>query len=171
LIKSDIEANFRDYGRTSGETSNITIFSGGEVQWKQLAPSTIKAYRKKGYETRPTLDKHAGGLRRSIGIQKLSNWQVMITGNMPYSAIHQYGKTIEHSQREGSAKWKAIGSKKTGYKFRFAKKSSKRAIERKFKVGAYKVVIPARPYITLTPEDVTEIVNLISLYIVPQGSR
>jgi phage gpG-like protein len=173
LIKSDIEANFRNYGRTSGETSNITIFSGGDIQWKGLAPSTIKAYSRKkgkGYELRATLDR-THHLRNAIGIQRLSNWQVMITGNMPYSAIHQYGGTIHHSASSGTLRLRKTGSKKTGYKMQFAKSSHKRATTHEFKKGAYDTVIPPRPYITLTPEDVKEIVDLIGLYIVPQGVR
>jgi len=171
LVHDDIEANFKDYGRTSGETSNITIFSGGDIQWKGLAESTKKAYAKKKYDTEHATLWRTGHLRGSIGIQRLSNWQVMITSNMPYSAIHQYGGIIHHPESSGTLKLRKIGNKKVGYKIRFAKGSHKRATTHPFKKGAYDVVMPPRPYITLTPQDVTEIINLISLYIVPQGNR
>lgn len=164
MIHDDIIDNFTNYGRWSGETSNITIFSGGKQTWKQLAPSTIKAYRKKGYDTRPTLARSLH-LKHSIGVQKSGATSIRITANMPYAAIHQFGGEINFSAHEGVLRLRKVGSKKTGYKTQFAKSSHKRATMHKFKVGAYKVVIPARPFITLTKEDLNEIAKEIKKYI------
>ena len=113
LVQSAIDDNFDQNGRWDG--SGTDIFSGGEQRWTELAKSTEKRYSKLGYELKPTL-RRSGILQSSIEVRPYGKSSVMISSNLEYAAVHQFG------------------SSKNG--------------------------IPARPFITLTEQDVQDIVKI-----------
>ena len=165
-INNAIVMNFGAMGRWDGNTSKIDLFSGGEMQWSPLAPSTLKAYQKKGWDTRRTLYRSSGNsMMKTTKAQPAGTNKIMIVSNKPYSAIQNYGGDIHISAHESSAKWKTKKLASGKFSYRFAKSKSKRSIERKFKVGAYNIRIPASPFITLTKSDIDLMVADISRYL------
>ncbi len=157
LIDRAITANFDERGRWDGNESDITIFSGGSQKWKALASSTKEKYQRLGWELEPTLNR-TKGLMSTIEVRPQGKSSIIISVNSPYAAIHQFGGTLKPTipislkMRKffwakfyvtGIENWRALALTK--------KKELKPVIQ-----------IPARPYITLTEEDLEEIINVIS---------
>lgn len=146
-IKMMIDENFRFQGRWDGSSSgtNVNLFSGGQSQWVAHSQATTKAYSKSKRGNTPILMR-TGVLQRQIEVRPSGKNAVQISVNTPYAAIHQFGGIIEVPPHERSSKKKS---------------KTKNTIERKYKTKGYKIRIPARPYITLTNEDIDEILQLI----------
>lgn len=157
LIDRAITANFDERGRWDGNESDITIFSGGSQKWKALASSTKEKYQRLGWELKPTLNR-SKGLMSTIEVRPQGRSSIVVSANSPYAAIHQFGGTLKPSipitkktrkffwakfYESGQDKWKALALTK--------KKELRPTIK-----------IPARPYITLTEEDLEEIINLLN---------
>ena len=156
LIDRAISANFDERGRWDGNESDITIFSGGTQKWKALATSTKEKYQRLGWELEPTLNR-TKGLMSSIEVRPQGKSSVVISANSPYAAIHQFGGTLKPTIpislkmrkffwakyfETGFENWKALA---------LTKKKELRPV----------IQIPARPYITLTEEDLEEIITLL----------
>ena len=156
LIDRAISANFDERGHWDGNESDITIFSGGSQKWKALATSTKEKYQRLGWELEPTLNR-TKGLMSTIEVRPQGKSSVVISANSPYAAIHQYGGTVKPTipittrmrkffwakyYETGQENWKALALTK--------RKEIKPIIQ-----------IPARPYITLTEEDLEEIINYL----------
>lgn len=161
LVNAAIMKNFDSKGRWDGEGTGF--FSGGSKKWKPLAKSTAKRYNKLGWELNPTLER-TKFLKASIEVNPTSKG-VVASANTSYAAIHQFGGTIIVPAHERTIKYNAIKTATT-YKYRFAKKKSKRAIERKVRIPERKIIIPARPYFTLTDDDLNLISNKIAEFLV-----
>ncbi|MBX3045120.1 MAG: phage virion morphogenesis protein [Candidatus Kapabacteria bacterium] len=151
-IEIAIDRNFDEGGRWDG--SGTSILSGGSQKWKPLSFATKIGYKKFGYALSPTLHRSTAGLRTTISAQPRGSSSIGITANSPYAAIHQFGGTInkqvnvkEHARKITQAFGKSINPKN----IRVASFSRK-----------MNTVIPARPYITLTEEDLQDILDLIS---------
>lgn len=157
LIERAISENFNARGRWDGNESDISIFSGGSQKWKALASSTKEKYQRLGWELEPTLNR-TKGLMSTIEVRPQGKSSVVISANSPYAAIHQYGGTLKPTIpislkmrkffwakyfETGKDNWKALALTK--------KKELKPVIQ-----------IPARPYITLTEEDLEEIISLLN---------
>lgn len=158
LIDRAITANFDERGRWDGNESDITIFSGGSQKWKALASSTKEKYQRLGWELEPTLNR-TKGLMSTIEVRPQGKSSVVISANSPYAAIHQFGGTLKPTiqislkmrkffwakfYETGQENWKALALTK--------KKELKPVIQ-----------IPARPFITLTEEDLEEIANCLQI--------
>jgi len=152
VISTAIDRNFAENGRWDG--SGTGILSGGSQKWKPLSLATKIGYKKFGYDLSPTLHRSTAGLRTSVSVEPRGSSSIGITSNLPHSAIHQFGGTInkqvtvkEHTRKITQAFGKPIKPKS-------------------IKVGSFSrkmnTVIPARPYVTLTEEDLQDILNLIS---------
>lgn len=157
LIERAISENFDARGRWDGNENDITIFSGGSQRWQPLASSTKERYQELGWELEPTLNK-TKGLISTIEVRPYGGRSVLITANSPYAAIHQFGGIVAPIIRitpkmrkffwakfytTGQENWKA---------FALTKKKELRPV----------VQIPARPYITLTKDDLEEILQLFT---------
>ena len=155
LIDRAISANFDERGRWDGNESDITIFSGGSQKWKTLALSTKEKYQRLGWELEPTLNR-SKGLMSTIEVRPQGKSSIVVSTNSPYAAIHQYGGTLKPTipitskmrkffwakfYESGQENWKALALTK--------KKELKPVIQ-----------IPARPFITLTDEDLAEIIKI-----------
>jgi len=156
LIDRAISANFDERGRWDGNESDITIFSGGSQKWKALATSTKEKYKRLGWELEPTLNR-SKGLMSTIEVRPQGKSSVVISANSPYAAIHQYGGTLKPTipislkmrkffwakyYETGQENWKGLALTK--------KKELKPVLQ-----------IPARPFITLTEEDLEEIILIL----------
>lgn len=161
LIDRAITANFDERGRWDGNESDITIFSGGSQKWEALASSTKEKYQRLGWELEPTLNR-TKGLMSTIEVRPQGKSSVVISANSPYAAIHQFGGTLKPTIpislkmrkffwtkyfESGLENWKTLALTK--------KKELKPVIQ-----------IPARPFVTLTEEDLEEILQIFSSYLV-----
>lgn len=153
LIDRAISANFDERGRWDSNESDISIFSGGSQKWKALATSTKEKYQRLSWELEPTLNR-SKGLMSTIEVRPQGKSSIVISANSPYAAIHQFGGILKPTipislkmrkffwakfYETGQENWKALALTK--------KKELKPVIQ-----------IPARPYITLTAEDLEEII-------------
>ena len=176
MVLKCIQQNFNEGGRWNG--SGTDIFSGGSRPWVPLAKSTIAGYKKKGYALQATLNrKGAGGLTGSTVVTGSGN-KVHISNNTAYSRIHQLGGTINHpggtayiivdgmARFVSNAKAKQIESKKTGgstvIKRGLSVKSNGGLLNR---TSPHTIKIPARPWATLTPEDVQQILKFLAKFV------
>lgn len=162
LIDSAIQMNFTMKGRWNGSESDVNILSGGTQRWAPLASSTKQKYKKHSYELIATLDR-SRGLRSTIEPVPLGKSSVQITANSPYAAIHQHGGTIRHpggtpfiidenKMAVFISKDKAFELEAKGMKVRYTKPHS--------------IKIPPRPFLVLTPEDVEDILDVITAYLI-----
>ena len=141
------------HGRWDEDESNIGLFSGGSQKWKAIASSTKEKYKRLGWELEPTLNR-SKGLMSSIEVHPQGKTSVIISANAPYAAIHNYGGTVKPSititPRMRNFFW---------YKFYDIGLVSWKAMALTKKKKLEPVIqITARPFITLTEEDLEEII-------------
>lgn len=89
-VEAGIAKNFIKQGRWAGG-GEVTLLSGGDTRWVDLADSTKKQYEKKGWKQEPTLSRTGGGLAASIEVTPTSGLSIKISANKSYAAIHQFG--------------------------------------------------------------------------------
>lgn len=156
LIERAISENFDARGRWDGNENDITIFSGGSQKWKALASSTKEKYQRLGWELEPTLNR-SKGLMSTIEVRPQGKSSIVISANSPYAAIHQFGGTLTPTIPITSKMRKFFWAKyfETGFE------SWKGLALTKKKELKPVIQIPARPFITLTEEDLEEILALI----------
>jgi len=162
IITASVEKNFAAGGRWSGTVGQVM---GGSEQWRPLKPSTIRKRTKARTWPGKILQVSAGGLAASIAA-KATEDSVTVGTNKVYAAPHQFGATISMKGRNGSirlrtdTKGNLLRQAREG-KLRnlavFAKGHHKRAVERSFSGKDYTIDIPARPYLVVQEEDLTEI--------------
>lgn len=161
LILTSVEKNFDVGGRYSGASGDVM---GGMVKWDRLSPSTVKRrYRERTWPGK--ILQVSGRLAASIHA-KASKDSVIVDTNTEYAAMHQFGGTIQMKGKSGklrlrtTAKGELLRQGKEGilrHLAVFAKADHKRAVEREYTTKDYKVTIPARPFLVVQREDLTEI--------------
>lgn len=145
--------NFENEGRWNGVSDNVSIFSGGSNKWAPHKESTIESYfHSKTQRPNNQILKRSGAMERSIEVYAIEEGDpgLIISTGMDYSAIHQYGGIIRQkvSPRQRKYFWRMYYN--TGsLRWFFMALAKELTIE-----------IPARPYITLTEEDVERLVDL-----------
>ncbi|MDA8121059.1 MAG: phage virion morphogenesis protein [Deltaproteobacteria bacterium] len=116
--------------------------------WAPLKPSTLA--RKK---TSKILIE-SSRLRDSI-VYRADSDQVEVGTNVEYAAIHQFGGTVQHQARNQN-----VHFAKKGNRVRFAK-SRNATYGMKVSIGAHATTIPARPFLGVSDEDRSEILDII----------
>lgn len=134
-LESETEKNFAAQGRPA---------------WLGLAPRTLK---KRGAGAKILQDK--GRLAASVAGRYGRDF-ASVGSNVVYAAIHQFGGTIQRAAYSSTVR---LRTDRQGNLLRqgtegrasrlavFAKDSHKRAVTRRYTVGAYGVTIPARPFL------------------------
>ena len=160
LINIKIAQNLDQKGRWDGIGTDI--FSGGNQHWRQLSSSyktrLLNRSNKSGsYDTEPTL-RRTGMMKSTIEVRPNGKSGIIVTANSPYAAIHQFGGIINSPGRtpyitEGTGKAIFISNKK-----RIELIEKGHAVK---ETKPHTIRIPARPYITLTPEDLEEIIFIL----------
>jgi len=157
LVRAAIDKNFAARGRWDGK--GVGPFSGGTQKWKPLASSTKTKYARKGYEMQPTLRRN-NDLYASIQITTQGN-NIYISSNSRYAQTHQEGATIKHPggtpyvYLEGG-KIAFVSKKKADQRAQAGKKTAR--------TKPHNIVVPPRPFLTLTEQDVDKIVAAISQF-------
>jgi phage gpG-like protein len=161
MVSRSIDLNFEAHGRWDG--SGTDIFSGGSYGWKPLAPSTKANYKKSGYELEPTLLRAGKFLKSQIEVYPVGYTGIGISSNTPYSRIHQLGGTINSP---GGTPYMVISNNgKKSALFVTLEYAAQHPEHIAGKTKPHRIVIPARPYITLTPDDLKEIINFLAEFI------
>jgi len=127
--------------------------------WAPLAPSTL-ARKKSGRILR-----EAGTLQDTLR-HSVSNNELSFGTDRPYGAIHQFGGKIEHAARSQQVYFRQGKDGSVGN--RFVKKSRSNFAQWVSR-GAHTVEIDARPYLGLSVDDETEIIEIVSTYLQSSG--
>lgn len=144
------------------ESSIVNNFDrGGNPSWIPLAKSTIRAYTKKKYSLKPTLDRK-GHLRDSIEVRPYGKSGIMVSANSEYAAIHQFGGVIKHP---GGTAYVSVGPGQSA--FISNKKAAKLESQGHniLRTRAHSITIPARPFVSLSDDDLNEIKQILQDYI------
>ena len=158
LVRNASMENFKDQHAPDG------------TAWQSLKASTIAARRKGKGAGSVQILRDIGTLMNSVVIDKPTATGVTVASRIKYSAIHQYGGTIQHAAQSRSvnlrtdAKGKLLKNEKGGAIF--AKDSHKR-LRKVWGTNStgWGVTIPARPYLGLTPPMQTSIIDIVQRHI------
>lgn len=158
IIKAKFDENFRFGGRWDGDKSDIGLFSGGNQKWKPHAKYTIKEYEKSNLGKTPVLIR-TGQLRNSIEVFPKGKTSVAISARTPYARIQNFG-----------GNYKTQGGNyyyldKKGKRVSISEKRAESRRQNKKPVYQTKprfIIVPPRPYLTLTQEDLQEIFELLT---------
>ena len=142
IIESSIQQNFREYGRWDGNSNSVDLFSGGNSRWKPLADNTLKDYNRKGVAPLVRTLRRTGNLRNSINVTPHGDSQISIRLASPYGATHNFGfkgkvSVVQHLRKNKSGK------------------------EYEVKTHTRDMNVPASPFLTLTDDDIIEIIEFI----------
>lgn len=121
--------------------------------WQPLSPSYQKQKRKNQNKILFLDGYLANTMRYQVGENELQ-----FGSNLPYAAIHHFG-----GERTVSAKMKSLYFKRNkdgtvGNKF---VKKQKSDFAQDVQVGAYKIRMPARPFLGTSEDDNVEILNIV----------
>lgn len=142
--------------------------SGARVGgWPALSPEYAKLLRKKGYNPSMMLDRSSAGLKHSITSSSGSDYAA-VGANKKYARIHNEGGVIQRMAYSGVARLRTDAKGnilKKGNLARFAKKSHKRSVEKRFTSGGYTIEIPKRKFLQLNDQDMDKIRKLAVNYL------
>ena len=122
--------------------------------WAPLSPRTLA--RKKGNKTL----RESGALLDTLRHQ-VSNDELQFGTDRPYGAIHQFGGKIEHAARSQQVYFREKGGV-VGNRFVKKRKSN---FAQWVTHGARTTQMPARPYLGLSNEDETEVMEIVATYL------
>lgn len=152
VIAASIDKNFRVGGRYNPAARPDDLLGGGNARWKDYSSSTKGKYKKRGWTTRVTLSRTAGGLRQSIAVQT-AGYRVDIAANKKYARVHQLGDDIKHP---GGTPYMV-----TDKGVRFMRKDGEYPAGTKM-TKPHTIPMPSRPYIVIQAEDLEDILDLIA---------
>lgn len=152
-------------GSTRGRFKAQTEPDG--TPWQALKP----AYRRRKPRNRAKVLTLDGHLRSQITFQLQGDDAVAVGSNSKYAAIHQFGGAIEIAARSQQAYFRR--NAKTHEVGRLFVKKERSNFAQRVTIGAYKITMPARPFLGLSQDDRNEIVAKTQLFIrdVLAGSR
>jgi phage virion morphogenesis protein len=137
--------------------------------WAPLKPATIRAKERKGFPD--NMLQQTGMLLRSLQSSSTENTAI-VSINKRYAAIHNFGGVINMAARTRTlfhrtdAKGNLLRQKSDERLLVFAKKNHKRKVAYTFGQKAYKIIIPKREFMVLTPQYKTNIIRLIRQHII-----
>lgn len=136
--------------------------SEGRPHWVSLADQTITDRRNKGYWPGKILQR-TGQLLKSV-TAKYDNDSAQVGTNKNYAALHQFGGTINQAARSSIyTQSRYLKGKRKG---KFKKVSNeKRVFGKGFTFSARSINVPARPFLVLSDEGMSEIKQAIVNYI------
>jgi len=146
-----VEENFRLEGRR-----------GGRPRWEELRPATQRAREKAGHWPGRILQRR-GQLAASVepGWSRDKAW---VGTNLRYAAIHQFGGTIEKKARTQVLAYDE-GARRFLSRRRARRKTKGFTAVRFAAIGAHTVTMPARPYLSMTPEDLADVAAIARRYL------
>ncbi len=126
------------------------------IPWQKLMPKTIARRKKRGRAALKIL-RETGVLKGSISA-RASREQVAVGTPVVYAAIHQLGGKIEKPERHAVIyRHKDEKTGKVGNRFRTKKDAN---LKTKVTIPAHTINIPARPFLGISKDDESEIINI-----------
>ncbi len=154
---------FQRIAQTLEAETEANFAAQGRPHWVPLSKATVAARTKrtKGASSTLKILQDRGILASSVSSEYGVDYALIGAGGAAsaYAAIHQFGGTVEHAahsrkiRHREDAKGNLMRQGKEGRAKNlavFAKDSHKRVRESWASVDAYKVTIPARPYLPFT---------------------
>ncbi|WP_213664297.1 phage virion morphogenesis protein [Stutzerimonas stutzeri] len=131
--------------------------------WKALSPAYLKR-KKKNQDKILVLD---GPLSNGLRFQVVGG-DLLVGTNMVYGAIHHFGGDIDIAARSQQAYFRQDGrTGDVGNQFVNKKRSN---FAQWVTIGAYKIQIPARPWLGVSDDDSYELVNIAMKYLMPNSA-
>lgn len=128
--------------------------------WQALSPAYLKR-KKKNQDKILVRD---GPLSNGLRFQVVGG-DLLVGTNMVYGAIHHFGGSIDIAARSQQAYFRQDGkSGEVGNLFVNKKRSN---FSQWVTIGAYKITIPARPWLGTSEADNYELVNIAMKYLMP----
>ncbi|TCP88920.1 phage virion morphogenesis protein [Rhizobium sp. PP-CC-2G-626] len=134
--------------------------------WKRLKPRTAAKRingAPRGYDNILRVTRR---LEQSI-FSQVEDHEIRIGTNVVYAAIHHLGGTIEMPERDQTI-YQHYDKKTDTFDQRFRKRGRSN-FARDVKVGAHKIVMPARPYLGIDDADRKEITAIVEDHFAKQG--
>lgn len=150
LVKAGIKDNFEEGGAYSSPDNLI----GGEKKWRPLSPATIKKRERKSRGPHQIL-LDSGALRDSINA-KAGKDSVVIGTNFEYAALQHFGSKKEWKSPTGD-RFSAVVAHIIGGKVKAKPLKNKRKLLRGY--------IPARPFMTIRPTSLEDMVEILARFI------
>lgn len=144
------------------DSAESNFSAQGRPKWAALSKESIEQRRKSGSWPGSILQE-SGRLASSIQ-SKATDTEAIVGTNVKYAAIHQLGGTINIPAQDKVLNFKKFNRGANKGKVRFSKES-KASFSQKIKTQAYSIKIPARPFLTVTPKEITEMRRLVIAYI------
>ncbi len=160
IVISGVEENFAREGRYSSPGAWL----GGGQKWRALRPSTLRRRKNKGKDAKILQD--TGTLAGSIAKTVTEN-SVIVGTNLPYAAAHQFGARINMPARPRILHFRKYKKGQHKGKTLFAR-PEKAQFGQKVQGKAYMVTIPARPFLTIHPDDLQEIKDVLTGFVTEQ---
>jgi phage virion morphogenesis protein len=136
------------------DSAEANFEAGGRPQWPDLAPSTKRARAKKGKWPGQILVVSSAGLAATI-TPFFTAMSAGVGSNKAYAAIQQLGGEIKQKARKHTLYFHV--DEKTGEVGNRFVKEKKSNFSQEAEIGEHTVIIPARPYLQLTPWDIAQI--------------
>jgi len=144
---------------------------GPQGPWEELSDATLERRRKGKKNDSSKILQDTGRLKLSIvsgpgHIEELADFSFIFGTNVSYAAVHQYGAVIQKAAGQQTLRFAldkfGLLKKQKNNKnlLKFAKKRDKYALEASVQRKAHTIVIPERPFLYLTTEDVKNIDNI-----------
>ena len=99
-----------------------------------------------------------GGRLREALFRRVDDEGAIIGSKVEYAAIHQFGGTIDMPARAGTIFRRRFADGSLGR--RFAKRKNKTSVGTEVAIGAYRITIPARPFLGVSRNDEADIFAL-----------
>lgn len=154
LVRTGILENFE----VGGSYSSPDNIMGGNKKWRPLAEVTIKQRERKGKRGPHQILIDSARLVDSI-VPKTGKDSVIVGTNVEYAAIHQFGSQKEWKSASNDA-FTAIVNGIASRRFK------SKALKRKRKL--LRGYIPARPFMTIHPTKLEDMVEILSKFILAE---
>lgn len=128
--------------------------------WQALSPSYLRRKKKNQNKILVLNGYLSNGMRFQV-----DGGDLLVGTNMIYGAMHHFGGQIDVEARQSEVYFRQ--NKKTGEvgnQFVHKKRSN---FSQQVSIGAYKITIPARPWLGTTDADNFELINIAMKYLMP----
>lgn len=149
------EPLMREMAAAMGDAVEENFASQGRPDWMGWSP----AYARKRHGGK--ILQKSGRLAASI-TQYSTNDEATVGTNVKYARIHQEGGEISIAARSQKAYYRQNKDGSVGNRF---VKKSRANFEQWNTIGAYKIKMPARPFLHLTEDDVERMENTAEQYL------
>ncbi|MGL5799269.1 MAG: phage virion morphogenesis protein [Plesiomonas sp.] len=149
------EPLMREIAATMAEAVEDNFNSEGRPAWAGWSPAYAK--RRAGGK----ILQRSGRLASSI-VQLSDNDSASVGTNVKYARIHQEGGEITRKARRQTLHFKQ--NTKTGQVGQRFVKKSKSNFAQTVSVGVYRMTMPARPFLSLTDQDIDQLEETVSAY-------